>query len=136
MQNRMDRKYLEDSHLFNPNEHMEGYKSLSIKELCRRSHNLAKEKGFWDSGIKREMISEKIALMHSELSEMLECYRANEKDLWFKENGKPEGLCAEAADLAIRLFDFCAAFEIDLESAIEIKHKFNTSRPYKHGKTC
>ena len=40
----------------------------------------------------------------------------------------------ELADVVIRCFDMAYAFGIDLESAILLKHEFNKSRPYLHGK--
>ncbi len=38
------------------------------------------------------------------------------------------------ADTIIRIFDTCGHYGIDLEQAIEIKMKYNESRPYKHNK--
>jgi NTP pyrophosphatase (non-canonical NTP hydrolase) len=40
----------------------------------------------------------------------------------------------EIADVAIRLFDLCGGMGIDLEKHIEMKMKYNSLRPYKHGK--
>ena len=40
----------------------------------------------------------------------------------------------ELADVAIRLFDLCGGLKIDLEKHIKMKMKYNSLRPYKHGK--
>jgi len=104
---------------------------LSINELCARSHSLAVEKGWYDQ---TRTLPELIALMHSELSEALEEYRKGYDPSEVRiVDGKPEGVPIELADACIRIFDACAAMGIDLEAAIETKHAYNRSRPYRHG---
>lgn len=46
---------------------------------------------------------------------------------------KPEGVCAELADIVIRVADLCGLYGIDLEKAIKEKLSFNKTRPYRHG---
>lgn len=75
---------------------------------------------------------ERIALIHSELSEALECYRNDEPSYYLKD-GKPEGIAAELADAVIRILDTCEASDIDLNTAIEDKMAYNKTRPFKHG---
>ncbi len=122
------------------------YKPKSIPELIEEAHKNAVEHGWWEGERNIGML---IALMHSELSEALEEYRnsndrirclpiyysgdefiSNEPTECCK---KPEGLAVELADVCIRIFDFCGAYEIDLEKAIEIKMAYNKTRPYRHG---
>ena len=98
-----------------------------LRDAC---HATAKEKGFWDGDNHND--SEKIALMHSELSECLEALRhgnpADEHCPHFK------SLDIELADVLIRIFDFCGHHDIDLAGAVRAKMIYNTERPYKHGK--
>lgn len=100
-----------------------------LRQLSEGIYRWCSHQGFWPgwhtlgSDIKMKK-AEKIALIHSEVSELLEAIRnedhANEAE--------------EAADIAIRLLDYCGAVGIDLGAAIEAKMLDNYQRPYKHGK--
>jgi len=89
-----------------------------------------KHQGFWGEevpyagGTDYMKKAEKIALMHTELSELLEGLRNND----------PANEAEECADVAIRLLDYCGHYEIDLAFAIERKMLKNYQRPSKHGK--
>lgn len=47
--------------------------------------------------------------------------------------GKPEGIGPEFADLAIRLFETCEEYYIDLTFEIERKMAYNEGREIRHG---
>lgn len=83
--------------------------------------------GFWES----DNTGEKIALMHSELSEALE---ADRKNLPSDHIEGFSGLEEELADCIIRIFDFAGHHDLRLAEAFTAKVLFNLSRPYKHGK--
>lgn len=74
--------------------------------------------------IKRNF-GERIALIHSELSEALE---ADRKDLMDDKLPHRKGVEVELADAVIRIFDLAGAEGYDLAGAIIEKNKFNRSR--------
>lgn len=120
---------------------------MEIKELCTRSHETAKEKGFYGNherrvkfltdlnctGIVGDLteleIIRRLDLIHSELGESLEALRKNKRGLLEKDTFEDE-----IADVFIRLGDLCGWLDIDIEQQIEWKMNFNTTREKMHGK--
>ena len=47
---------------------------------------------------------------------------------------KPEGFGIELADAVIRILNIAEGVHIDLAEYLELKHTYNTTRPFKHGK--
>lgn len=118
-------------------------KKVVIDTFLEECHKTAVEKGFYDNVDPNDerVIGTQIALMHSELSEALEEVRDGNIGVYYtnKSNGerihmKPEGLPVELADCIIRIFDLCAALNIDLYRALEEKMDYNNHREYKHGR--
>lgn len=113
---------------------------MNIKEMIKKIHSLAVEKGWWEEKetkyvgvtIPRDP-AELFANFHGEISEAWEEYRKGHKmtEIYFKD-GKPEGIPIELADCIIRIFDACGEYGIDIEAAIEMKHEFNKTRTYRH----
>ena len=106
---------------------------MTLNELGDKIVEWRKRKGFDTSD---ENIPEKIALIHSELSEALECIRNgyNPNFVYYTNKGKPEGFSLEMADTIIRILDLCRSVGIDIDKAVEIKMDYNETRPPKHGK--
>lgn len=121
---------------------------MEIREIAREIHDINVSKGFWDGDSWN--FGEKIALIHSEVSEALEGHRDNKfADLEEYERvrnipGKTDSLSFEIfvkntiedelADICIRVFDLCGKMSIDLERHIRLKVDYNKQRPHKHGK--
>jgi NTP pyrophosphatase (non-canonical NTP hydrolase) len=92
-------------------------------------HKNAAAHGWWDGDDHND--AEKIALMHSELSEALEAMRhGNPPDDHIPMFSSVE---AELADVVIRIMDFAGKNDLRLAEAIEAKHTYNKTRPVKHG---
>lgn len=118
-------------------------KNMTIGELCRFCSEAATTAGWYDEFenimdfLEKEMGSkqatffkkcfdgQRIALMHSELSEGLEGIRKDEAD-----DHLPHlpSVAVELADTLIRVFDFCGKNGVPLQEAIEQKLAYNASR--------
>lgn len=101
--------------------------------LGRAAHAQSTRSGFWEMGVANRNKGEMIALMHSELSEMLEGVRKPGPDSHCPEFTSEE---IEMADELIRMADYWCAFNLRIAEAVEAKMAFNATRPHKHGKTC
>lgn len=104
---------------------------MSLNQLGKAAYDNSVLHGFYDDPVS---IPEKLCLMHSELSEALECYRDGDMALHFDDNGKPLGFPSELADCIIRLVDLAEYLHIDLDLSVMVKMDYNKTRPYKHGR--
>lgn len=129
----------------------------SLEDMQRIVHQTAIDHGFWDNKTILD-IPEKLCLIHSEISEALEEYRAGHSPdevyypsatsgyvdpdtgqycdwkLGEEPSWKPEGFGVELADAVIRILDLCAFLEIDLAKLVAEKHNYNLNREFLHGK--
>jgi NTP pyrophosphatase (non-canonical NTP hydrolase) len=95
---------------------------MEIKELQNKILIQAKEKGF-GTNPKDINVAEKIALIHSEVSEAYEAYRHNNID------GK-DGFAEELGDVIQRTLHLATALNIDVEKAILQKMELNKNRDW------
>lgn len=103
---------------------------MTINEMAKKIHKNAVDHGFWEKEIS---LKEEVVLCHAELSEAIEADRIKAPMIYF-EKGKPEGIAVELIDCVIRIFDYLEANNINIEETLAMKHAYNLTREYKHGK--
>lgn len=110
---------------------------MNIREFQDKVHALAVEKGWYEGQHHPSdptWLGARLALVHSEVSEALECVRDGDIALTTGlATGKPCGLPSELADIIIRVLDIAGSLNIDMQTALEKKHTYNATRAHRHG---
>ena len=127
---------------------------VGLEAVQRSAHANASKHGFWgimdyltklrhiDNKIDQDkylelrdaVFSQKISLMHEELSELLGAIRSGNPTAPCEKVPTINAMEEEAADLLIRLVDFCGEAGIRLGLATLLKMEHNAGRPHMHGK--
>ena len=122
-----------------------------LTKLSKEINTDVRKKGFWNSmhtaiklseenggkstkDIKDAFIAQKLALVHTEISEAVEAlrkegYEANGYGLFEKDS-----FADELADSIIRILDLCGELKIDIQKQIDWKLEKNKQREFMHGK--
>lgn len=125
-----------------------------LNQLALEAHENSKAKGFYDDEDGKN-IALKQLLIISEIAEGCEALRINKR---FDSEANPWSIKAvdaiedqhlfenvfkvhvkdtfedELADAIIRILDLAAYQNIDIENHVALKMRYNSTRPYKHGK--
>lgn len=116
---------------------------FNLSELAQVIHKNACEHGFHPP---EQNIGDWLAHMccnkHAEVTELYDAWRSGklhedcDKAPKMRALGMKGLTCAEEelADIIIRAIDEAARLGIDIAQAVAVKHVFNTTRPFKHGK--
>lgn len=90
--------------------------------------------GFWP--LTADVVTTKLskaALIHSEISELVEAVRKPMMKGALAKDGIPLET-EELADAVIRILDYAGYYQLDLAEAIIRKLELNLERPFRHGK--
>ena len=99
------------------------YIAFDISELAR------------NNGFTHTNMAQSLCLIHSEVSEALECLRTKEgQEVRSEKIEDHTKFAEELADIIIRTLDLASYCGIDIGSAVFDKHAYNKGRPWKHGK--
>ena len=102
--------------------------AIVIDEFAAVLHANARDKGFWDENNGTIFYLKQLAMVHSEVSEVLEAIR--------KEKGDDQ-VVEELADIIIRVLDAGLVRDgytsLSLEESLKNKAKTNVERPKMHG---
>lgn len=101
-----------------------------IESILLERGGFAFSNRFWETWERNRKLA-RIALIHSELSEMVEGIRKDAMDDKLPHRKQEE---VELADTLIRMEDYAGTYSLDLGGAREEKEAYNLSRSYKHGK--
>ena len=112
------------------NKEVELVTDYGLDVLSALLHETAIEKGFWDKPKNFDVFGNKLALIHSEVTEVLEAVR--------KKKGSEE-IVEEMVDILIRTLDLYASMrnggfvEHSLDEVLFKKMEKNKARPKLHG---
>lgn len=105
---------------------------INLEETAYMIHRNSKDKGFYEAEVDVNFLLSKLALVISEVIEVLEAIR--------KDKGEDE-IVEELSDTFIRVLDFYEALkengfiskDFKIEDEITKKMAKNSSRPHRHG---
>lgn len=109
------------------------YNSTQLAHYTWLVRTFCISKGWRGPDAPKRTFGDDIALLHSEVSEILEAYRVLLLNKHTEPDGKPDDVHSEIADVFIRLLDMCGEYNIDLDFEFWRKMYYNQSRSVRHG---
>ena len=126
----MNQGQITTSSLQTSNKNIELVTDYGLDVLAALLHETAIEKGFWDKPKNFDVFGNKLALIHSEVTEVLEAMRKNKGS---------EEIVEEMVDVLIRTLDLYASMrnggfvEHSIDEVLFKKMEDNKVRPRLHG---
>jgi len=126
----MDQDSITTSSLKVSSKEVELVTDYGLDVLAALLHETAIEKGFWNNPNNFDVFGNKLALVHSEVTEVLEAIRKNKGS---------EEIVEEMVDILIRTLDLYASMrnggfvEHSLDEILFKKMEINKARPALHG---
>ena len=126
----MNQEQITTSSLQTSNSEVELPTDYGLDVLAAILHETAIEKGFWDNPKNFDVFGNKLALVHSEVTEVLEAIRKNKGS---------EEIVEEMVDILIRTLDLYASMRNggfvthSLDEILFKKMEINKARPKLHG---
>lgn len=103
---------------------------MNLNEIAKKCWETSNKSGFsphkdiWDLFEHKYYLATKIALIHSEATEMLEAIRIGDLD----------NMVEEGIDVIIRTLEYLYSIkDTDIEKELQKKMEKNSNRPFKHG---
>lgn len=110
-------------------------KMFQLNEIADAVHANAKEKGFHPQDEPDHVfVANQCNNMHGEIQELWDAWRKGDELAPCDKNIGLSCTEEELADLVIRALDVSRRLGVDIVHAINVKHQYNKTRPYKHGK--
>ena len=115
----------------------------TLDEIADAVHLNAKAKGFHpQTETIEQFMANQCNNIHAEVTELWDAWRAGKQHELCDKSQKMEEIgvmpltCTEEelAVVIIRALDLSRRLHINIQAAIESKHAYNLTRPYKHGK--
>jgi len=111
---------------------------MSIKQIAERTHAIATAHGFHPPEEPADVyFQQALNNLHGEVSELNEAWRKGTLhspcDKADKMDVPLTCLEEELADVILRTFDVAEKLGVDIQRAVEVKSRFNETRPFRHG---
>jgi NTP pyrophosphatase (non-canonical NTP hydrolase) len=106
-----------------------------LTELAKDIHSNARAHGFHPTDQPIEVfLANQCNNIHSEVSELWDAFRAGWLNCKCDKDVQLSYLEEELSDIIIRALDVSQRFNVDITTAINRKHEYNKTRPFRHGK--